>query len=116
VYAFLSQLVSFKDAELEKLYVFGKVLLRKLPYEKQRLPKEVTQQVDLDSIKIQYAGKGIKVKPGEGGKFKPGDENPMGPGYEFIEPLSLIIIEFNEKYGTPFPKPIKLSLIISLPD
>ena len=102
VYAFLSQLVSFNDPALEKLYVFGKVLLRKLPYEKQKLPKEVIQQVDLDSIKIQYSGKGIKVKAGDGGRFKPGDENPMGTGYEFIEPLSLIIKEFNEKYGTQF--------------
>jgi len=102
VYAFLSQLLSFNDAALEKLYVFGKVLLRKLPYDKQKLPKEVTQQVDLDSIKIQYSGKGIKVKPGEGGKFKPGDENPMGSEQEFIEPLSVIIKNINEKFATNF--------------
>lgn len=102
VYAFLAQLISFTDPSLEKLYVFGKILLRKLPYEKQKLPKEVTQQVDLDSIKIQYSGKGIKVKPGEGGKFKPGDENPMGGGQEFFEPLSVIIKNINEKFATNF--------------
>jgi type I restriction enzyme R subunit len=102
VYAFLSQIISFSDAELEKLYVFGRVLLRKLPYTKERLPKEVTQQVDLDSIRIQYISKGLKLKDGEGGKFKPGDENPMGKQYEFIEPLSLIVKEINEKYGTDF--------------
>jgi len=66
------------------------------------LPKEVTQQVDLDSIRIQYISKGLKLKDGEGGKFKPGDENPMGKQYEFIEPLSLIVKEINEKYGTDF--------------
>lgn len=108
VYAFLSQLISSNDAALEKLYVFGKVLLSKLPYEKQRLPKEVTQQVDLDSIKIQYSGKGIKVKPGEGGKFKPGDENPMGGGQEFFEPLSIIIKNINEKYATNFTEKDKV--------
>jgi len=102
VYAFLSQLISFTDPALEKLYVFGRILLRKLPYEKQKLPKEVTQQVDLDSIKIQFSKKGIKVKPGEGGKFKPGDENPMGGGKEFYEPLSVIIKNINEKYATDF--------------
>jgi type I restriction enzyme R subunit len=102
VYAFLSQLISFTDPALEKLYVFGKILFRKLPYEKQKLPKEVTQQVDLDSIKIQYSGQGIKLKNGEGGKLKPGDENPMGVGQEFLEPLSLIIKDINEKYGTQF--------------
>lgn len=53
VYAFLSQIISFSDAELGKLYVFGLILLRKLPYTKERLPREVTQQMDLDSIRIQ---------------------------------------------------------------
>ena len=76
-------------------------MLRKLPYKKQ-LPKEVTQQVDLDSIRIQYISKGLKLKDGKGGKFKPGDENPMGKQSEFIEPLSLIVKEINEKYGTDF--------------
>jgi len=103
VYAFLSQLISFNDASLEKLYIFGKILLRKLPYEKQKLPKEVTQQVDLDSIKIDpYFSKGIKVKNGGGGIFKPGDENPMGGSQEFFEPLSVIIKNINEKYATNF--------------
>jgi len=102
VYAFLSQLISFSDPALEKLYVFGKILLRKLPYEKQKLPKEVTQQVDLDSIKIQFSGKGLKLKSGEGGKFKPGDENPMGGSDEFLEPLSIIIRHINEMYATDF--------------
>lgn len=102
VYAFLSQLISFTDPALEKLYVFGKILLRKLPYEKDKLPKEVTQQVDLDSIRIQYTGKGITLKPGEGGRFKPGDENPTDKTYGLIEPLSLIIKDINEKYGTQF--------------
>ena len=102
VYAFLSQLISFTDAALEKLYVFGKVLLRKLPYERQKLPKEVTQQVDLDSIRVQYAGKGIRVQPGDGGLFKPGDENPIGRGQEFFEPLSIIIKSINEKFSTHF--------------
>ncbi len=102
VYAFLSQIISFSDVELEKLYVFGRILLRKLPYTKQKLPKEVTQQVDLESIRIQYITKGLKVKSGDGGRFKPGDENPVGCGTEFVEPLSAIIKAINEKYATDF--------------
>ena len=31
LYAFLSQIITFTDADLEKLYVFGRLLLRKLP-------------------------------------------------------------------------------------
>lgn len=102
VYAFLSQIISFTDVELEKLYVYGRILFRKLPYDKERLPKEVTQQVDLDSIRVQYIAKGLALKDGEGGKFKPGDENPMGGNQEFLEPLSVIIKAINEKYATDF--------------
>jgi type I restriction enzyme R subunit len=87
---------------LEKLYVFGRILQRKLPKEKQKLPKEVTQQVDLYSIKIQYSGKGLQVQDGVGGKFKPGEENPMGGAQDFLEPLSVIIKHINEKYTTNF--------------
>jgi len=108
-YSFLSQLIPFADPALEKLYVFGKILLRKLPYEIERLPKEVLQQVDLDSIKIQYLNQGIKVKPGEGGVFQPGDQFPMvkDPS-EFIEPLSVIIKAINEKYATDFSEKDKI--------
>jgi len=102
VYAFLSQIISFNDAELEKLYVYARILLRKLPFTKQKLPKEVTQQVDLDSIRIQFNSKGMKLKNGEGGVFKPGDDNPMGGSQEFLEPLSVIIKSINEKYATDF--------------
>jgi type I restriction enzyme, R subunit len=102
VYAFLSQIISFSDPELEKLYIFSRILFRKLPFSKQKLPKEVTQQVDLDSISMKFISKGIKVKDGEGGVFQPGDENPMGSNVEFQEPLSLIIKAINEKYATDF--------------
>lgn len=102
VYAFLAQLIAFTDAALEKLYVFGKILFRKLPQEHQKLPREVTQQVDLDSIKIQFSGQGITLKNGEGGRFQPGDDNPGGVTYQFFEPLSLIIQEVNAKYATNF--------------
>ena len=58
--------------------------------------------MDLDSIKIQYQSKGIKVKPGEGGEFVPGDEIPGETSKEFFEPLSEIIKEINERFATDF--------------
>lgn len=108
VYSFLSQIISFSDPELEKLHVFGRLLLRKLPFDKNKLPREVTQQVDLDSIKIQYITRGLKVKNGVGGIFKPGDENPVGGVNEFLESLSIIIKEINERYATDFDESDKI--------
>lgn len=102
VYAFLSQIISFTDVELEKLYVFSRILFRKLPKTDNKLPREVTQQVDLNSIKVEYLSKGLGVKPGAGGKFKPGEENPLGGSQEFMEPLSLIIQAINERFATDF--------------
>ena len=103
VYAFLSQLISFSDPALEKLYVFGKILIRKLPYEKQKLPKEVTQQVDLDSIKIQFSGKGLKVKNGEGGESSSRVMRiPWVVGKKSENLFRFIIKNINEKYATEF--------------
>ncbi len=58
LYAFLSQVISFTDAELEKLYVFGRLLLRKLPVSREELPHEVLQAIDMDSYRIQKTGSG----------------------------------------------------------
>ena len=49
LYGFISQLITFEDVELEKLYVFCKNLNRKLPKRENQLPYEVRDAVDLDS-------------------------------------------------------------------
>jgi type I restriction enzyme R subunit len=102
VYSFLAQIVSFQDRELEKLYVYGMILFRKLPFEKGRLPKEVTQQVDLETLKVQYIKKGIKLDEDEGGILKHGDDDPFAAGEEFLEPLSKILKLINEMFAANF--------------
>ncbi len=54
LYGFISQLITFVDVELEKLFVFSKNLNRKLPKRKSRLPYEVEDAVDLESFRIQH--------------------------------------------------------------
>ncbi len=103
VYSFLSQLISFTDIEMEKLYVFGRILLRLLPYDKKRIPLEILQQVDQENTQINSKGKKkMQLKSGEDTIFQPGDENPMGGRKEIPELLSIIIDKINKKYGTPF--------------
>ena len=63
LYAFLSQVITFTDAELEKLYVFGRFLLRKLPVSRERLPVEIQQQIDIESYGIRQTGSG-KIRLG----------------------------------------------------
>ncbi|HQH99435.1 MAG TPA: type I restriction endonuclease [Spirochaetota bacterium] len=102
VYSFLSQIISFSDVELEKLYIFGRILLRKLILDKGTLPYEVLQQVDLDKIEIKKKGTGIKLENGKGGKLKPGEKDPHARSIELKEHLSIIIREINDKYATDF--------------
>lgn len=103
IYAFLSQVLPFADAGLEKLYQFGRFLRRKLPAQRKDLPVEIQQQIDIDSYRIQLAHKGkIALEQGQG-KLAPVS---AGGGYsampDELEALSAIIKELNEHFGTDF--------------
>lgn len=103
LYAFLSQIITFVDAELEKLYVFGRLLLRKLPVTRERLPVEIQQQIDMESYRVQKSGNGsIQLKRGtvDLEPIKPKDVEMPLP--DQIEPLSQIVRELNERFGTAF--------------
>jgi type I restriction enzyme R subunit len=103
LYAFLSQVLTFSDADLEKLYVFGRLLWRYLPKTVIDLPREIQQNIDMESYRIQRTFEGkIELERGPGEVEPPGAESKYGPAPEEIEPLSLIIRELNERFGTDF--------------
>jgi len=52
IYSFLSQLIPFSDLSLEKLFIFGKFLLKKLPTINDPLPFGVLEDADIESYKI----------------------------------------------------------------
>ncbi len=99
LYAFVSQIITFEDVDLEKLYVFAKSLNRKLPRRENLLPYEVRDAVDLDSFRLQetYSGEialteedGTVPGFGNGVMFSPDEERDL---------LSNIIKSLNEVYG-----------------
>ncbi|MEW6245831.1 MAG: hypothetical protein AB1555_03875 [Nitrospirota bacterium] len=103
LYAFLSQIITFVDAELEKLYVFGRLLLRKLPVTRERLPVEIQRQIDVESYRVQKTGNGsIKLKRGAVDLEPIKSKDIEMPLPEQVEPLSQIIRELNERFGTAF--------------
>jgi type I restriction enzyme R subunit len=109
LYAFLSQVLPFTDADLEKLYVFSKFLIRKLPVTREKLPVEIQNQIDLDSYRVQKTMSGsIPLTRGNG------EINPMKPKDDYIvvpddiEPLSRIIKELNDQFGTDFTEQDKV--------
>src|SRR4029078_2079134 len=67
LYAFLAQVLTFADADLEKLYVFARHLRRLLPADRVDLPREVQQNIDMESYRIQQTGGGkivLERRPG----------------------------------------------------
>jgi len=88
------------DIDLEKFYLFTKLLFKYLPYEKETLPLEVTQMVDMDKFKIQEKENGsIALNPTDSIL-----ENPQGDGHKGknIDPkavLEIIVKEINDKYA-----------------
>jgi type I restriction enzyme R subunit len=103
LYAFLSQLLTFTDINLEKFYQFGRHLLRKLKVPEDQLPREITDQIDMDSYRIQLTSSGEIKLLAEDGALKP--ISALGTGAlreEERAPLSQIIQYINEHYGTDF--------------
>jgi type I restriction enzyme R subunit len=56
LYAFLAQVLAFADAELEKLYVFARHLRRLVQGKPDDLPREVQQNIDMESYRIRQTG------------------------------------------------------------
>ena len=53
LYGYISQLITFTDVALEKLYVFGRTLNKKLPKREHPDASDVLASVDLDSFRVQ---------------------------------------------------------------
>ena len=99
-YSFISQIITFIDTNLEKFYLFTKLLFKYLPYEKETLPLEVTQMVDMDKYRIQEEQNGVILLQPEDAEL----ENTQADGHKGkkVDPkevLQIIIKEINEKFA-----------------
>jgi type I restriction enzyme R subunit len=100
LYSFLAQVITFLDADLEKLYVFARHLRRLLKVDREELPLEIQQNIDMESYRIQQTGSGKVALERKGDKLdpvrtkEPGQRTP-----EELEALSRIIADLNERFG-----------------
>jgi type I restriction enzyme R subunit len=100
LYAFLAQVLTFADTELEKLYVFARHLRRLIPGDRETLPREVQQNIDMESYRIRQTGSGKITIERKGGQLTPVmTKDQRGGQEELLEPLSQIIAELNERFG-----------------
>ena len=101
IYSFLSQLMPFSDVYLEKLFIFNKYLIKKLPTIDNPLPFSVLEDVDMDSYKVVDKGEiSIELSGGEG--LKPPSAGDTGFREEEKAKLSQIIHDLNDAFGTDF--------------
>ncbi|MDD2919325.1 type I restriction endonuclease [Rhodoferax sp.] len=103
LYSFISHLVPLRDVGLEKLYVFLRFLLPKLPAKKGELPLEVLGMVDMEKLAVRKNDKkDIGLKRGET-KVDPlnyGGGATLTDGE--YEALSKIIGDLNTRFNTSF--------------
>ena len=100
LYSFLAQVLTFLDADLEKLYVFAKHLRRLLSTEREELPREIQQSIDMESYRIQQTGSGKVALVRKGSPLDPvASKETRDPTPEELEALSRIIADLNERFG-----------------
>jgi len=105
LYAFLSQIMPFTDADLEKLYAFARHLQRKLPPRDKRNRLSLDGEVKLKYYKLTKISDGaIQLHVGEPGIVKSPTDVGTGIAKDDEVPLSQIIDVLNERFGTEFTK------------
>ena len=109
MYGFLSQVMPYQDSDLEKLYIYLRYLITKLPRDTSGPGYKVDGDVELEYYRLQKISEGsIDLEQGESGELKgPSD---VGTGQSQVDeaPLSELIKALNERFGTEFTEADRL--------
>ena len=103
LYGFLGQIVPFADPDLEKLYAYGRMLLRKLPRPDSGGPVDLGDDVALASFKLKLEAEGdLGLQAGGVGELPGPEYTGTGKGKAPKEKLSTLIEAINQRFGTEF--------------
>jgi len=109
LYAFLAQIMPFKDIELEKFYTYAKMLLTKLPKRNLSERLKLDDEIALEYYRLQKIKEGaIELMKGEEGELDGIKEAGLKREKEEKAPLSEIIEILNERFGTEFEEADRL--------
>jgi type I restriction enzyme R subunit len=100
-YAFLAAILSYTNAEWEKLSIFLNLLIPKLPAPKEDdLSQGILEAIDLDSYRAEVRSSTTIALDGKGEGVEPAPTSGTGSKPEpELERLSEIIREFNDLFG-----------------
>jgi len=103
LYSFLSQIIPYADADLEKLYSFGRLLLPHLPLDHDSGVIKVGEEVALHYYRLERIFSGvIKISEGKEQYVKSPTDVGTAKAKDEKAPLSEIIQVLNERFGTQF--------------
>ncbi|HCF57328.1 MAG TPA: type I restriction endonuclease subunit R [Myxococcales bacterium] len=103
LYGFLSQVIPYQDSDLERLYVFLRHLMTKLPRRAGGAGYQFDDEVKLAYYRLQKISEGsISLNDGEARKLDGPSEVGSGVLREQPVPLSQLIDVLNERFGTDF--------------
>jgi type I restriction enzyme R subunit len=109
LYSFMAQIMPFQDAELEKLYTYGRFLLTKLPKSDYTERLKLDDEVALEYYRLEKIAEGDLVLQiqGESALF-PTTEAGISRQKKEKDKLSNIITLLNNKFGTDFTEADRL--------
>ena len=102
LYLFLAQIIPYQDSDLEKLYAYGRCLLKKLPRPDQDTIVDISNLIELKCYRLEEVSRGsIDLNMGEAQPLRgPTDVGTRQADQE--TPLSHLIEALNERFGTDF--------------
>jgi type I restriction enzyme R subunit len=103
LYAFLSQIMPFVDADLEKFYAYARLLQNRLPKRNISESLQLDDEVALEYYRLQKIKEGaIDLVKGEGGELSGQGEAGLKRPKDEEALLSEIITVLNNRFGTEF--------------
>jgi type I restriction enzyme R subunit len=109
LYAFLSQIMPFIDAEFEKFYAYAKLLQTRLPKRELSESLHLDDEVALEYYRLQKIKEGsIDLQKGEEGELSGTSEAGLKRAKDEEALLSEIINVLNDRFGTEFEEADKL--------
>ena len=111
LYGYISQLITFTDIELEKLYIFGRSLNKKLPKRDHPDLNDVLSSVDLDSFRVQKTHEELQLSLEERDSKVEGFGDDVTPSRDLEQDfLSNILDALNSAHHTNFTPEDKVDL------
>lgn len=102
-YPFISQILNYADVDHEKLFLFLKYLIKKLPKDTSGGPLDILNLLDLEDIRIVKKMSGTITLDEEDSDITEEDSDGEGKGVdEDVDVLSNIIKAVNKQWGAEF--------------